>query len=98
MKLYLKTGRRNHLMFCTPGLESDTSDFLLPDGTARQFTVRFVDGVAEVISPLGKWMIDKGLAQKTALIAPDVAVGLEALETRRRTHRILTDAYHEGAQ
>lgn len=95
MRIYLTTGRRNHLIFATPGLESDTSDFLLPNGEPIHFTVRFVDGIADVIAPLGKYLIDKGVAQKTALIDPDVAVGMMAQDLKLRRHRILTDAYHE---
>lgn len=98
MKVYLKTGRRDHLMFITPGTELDSSDFLNPDGTARQFTVRFKEGRADVPSNIGQYLIDKGVAQKTPLILPEVAQPLAVHDERVRNHRILADDYHDGAR
>lgn len=94
MKVYLRTGRRNHTVHCTPGNESDTSDFFNPDRSIRQFAVQFIDGVAEVPGPLGKYLIDKGIAQKTALIEADHAAAVIIHEERWRKHRVLDGNYH----
>lgn len=93
MRIYLKTGPRDHHMFVTPGKETgDVSDFLLPDGSPRQFHVRFQGGMADVPAPLGKYLLDKGMAQKTALILPEAI----EIETRTRNHRVINGAYHKG--
>jgi hypothetical protein len=68
MRVYLKTGPRDHLMMVTPGTDSDCSDFFHPDGTKIQFSVKFKLGVAEVPSNLGQYMLDKELVQATRII------------------------------
>lgn len=103
MKIYLKTGKRDHLMFVTPGNESTVetkgegekpSEWQNPDGTNKQFTVRFVDGKAEVPRNLGAYLIHKGLAQSSSIIAPSMAKTLDVLDERVRNHRLLTADFH----
>jgi hypothetical protein len=93
MKLYLKSGARDHIMFVTPGADSDASDFKNADGTNKQFTVRFKEGVADVPSNLGDYLIAKGAAQS---VAPPVARIIRPQdvmpEERVRNHRILKSA------
>jgi hypothetical protein len=101
MKLYLPNSQRDHLMFLTPGNESEASDFWIRDEKGdpapRQFTVRFVAGVADMSrhpSALAKYMLDKGLARKTPpLIVMPSAQAIQP-EARPRNHRILGDDYH----
>lgn len=97
MKVYLKTGRRDHRMFITPGTESDCSDFKFPDGTNRQFTVRFLSGMATVPSNIGQYLVDKGVAQKSPIIGAEIAARVLLQDERVRNHRIITSEYHNGA-
>jgi hypothetical protein len=90
MKIYLKTGANNHLMFVTPGVDSDCSDWRNADGTNKQFTVRFKDGVADVPSNLGDYLIAKGAAQSApANISPIIRAQDVLPEVRVRNHRVL---------
>lgn len=95
MKVYLKTGRRNHLMFITPGTEPEaSSDWKHPDGSNKQFTVRFVDGMADVPRPIGVYLIHKKVAQVSPIILPAMEAKLIVQDERVRRHRILADDYH----
>jgi hypothetical protein len=95
MKIYLKTGRRNHLMFITPGTEPDAaSEWKNPDGTNKQFTVRFVDGCADVPRGIGIYLVHKKMAQTTRLILPETEARLVVQDERVRRHRVLTADYH----
>ncbi|WGS53573.1 hypothetical protein LFL96_21180 [Paraburkholderia sp. D15] len=92
MRLFLTTGKRDHLVICQPGLEFPTSDFLADDGHPLTFKVQFTDGEARgVPSNLGEYLIDKGVAQRTPIIA-DLAMAqrLEVHDERVRTHIMLT--------
>jgi hypothetical protein len=92
MRLFLTTGKRDHLVICQPGREFPTSDFLADDGHALTFQVQFVDGEArDVASNLGEYLIDKGIAQRTPIIT-DLAMAkrLEVHDERVRTHIMLT--------
>ncbi len=71
MRVYLKTGARDHLMLVTPGTHSDCSDFFYPDGTKIQFSVKFHGGMADVPSNLGRYMLDQELVQETRIITLD---------------------------
>lgn len=68
-------------MFVRPGIEFPNSDFVDKDGSAIQFTVVFVNGVAEVADNLGQYMIDKELAQRWSFVLPKP---LKIIETIRR--------------
>ncbi len=46
------------------------------------FTVRFVDGVADVPSPLGKYMIDRGIARRSRIVLPQ-DMGADSLAIAR---------------
>ncbi len=51
-----------------PGAEApEVSDFLHPDGIPKTISVVFENGRAEVPDNLGRYLIDKGYAQKTRL-------------------------------
>lgn len=90
MFIYLKTGQRDHLMFVTPGVDSDSSDFKNADGSNKNFTVRFVDGRAEVPSNLGQYLLDiEAASDKRTLLSPIVRPQTVIAETRVRDHRVL---------
>ncbi len=89
MRIFLKTGRQNHKMFVTPGEKSDCSDFFMPDGSKRMFTVNFKDGEAEVTSNLGRYMLDAGLAQNTRFVLLENVISAMAPEHRVTTMRHL---------
>jgi hypothetical protein len=62
---------RHHLMVQPARQSNDKSaDFLDAQGEPKLFNVEFVHGKAEVPDNLGRWMIDHGYAQATALILP----------------------------
>jgi hypothetical protein len=96
MKIYLKSGRPNdHLVFVTPGTDSDSADFRHPDGSLKQYTVRFIKGCAEVDSNLGGFLIDNGIARKMPIVLrPDHVFKDNLVDDRKRNHRILGDDYH----
>lgn len=52
----------------TPGAEFPTSEFLGADGKPIQFVVKFLYGKAEVSENVGRYLIDKGLAQESAIL------------------------------
>jgi hypothetical protein len=93
MKLYLKTGARDHLMFVTPGVDDDCSDWKNVDGSNRQFTVRFEEGRADVPSNLGDYLIAKGVAQSVPpALSPIIRPQIVLPEQRLRNHRTLASA------
>lgn len=92
MRLFLTTGKRDHLVICQPGIEFPTSDFLSDDGVPLTFQVQFIDGEArDVASNLGEYLIDKGVAQRTPIITDlTMAHRLQVHDERVRTHILLT--------
>lgn len=98
MKVYLKSGRpNNHLVFLTPGTDSDSIEFRNPDGSLKQYTIRFENGRAEVPSNIGQFLIDKSVARKMPIVLrPQSALLKDNLleGDRTRHHRILGDDYH----
>lgn len=44
------------------------SDWKNPDGSAKQITIDFVYGAADVPHELGKYMVERGLANKSRLL------------------------------
>jgi hypothetical protein len=68
MKIYQPgtRGRRTH--YVCPGNEFPNSQFLDANGKAIQFAVKFIEGMAEVDSGLGEYMIDKGIAKASPII------------------------------
>lgn len=97
MRVYWPMGRRNHTILCTPANDPDgigVSDFLDDLGRPRQFQVKFIDGVAANLpDALGRYLIAKGLANKTPIIAPKDARAIAEdamLQERVRTMRLLT--------
>jgi hypothetical protein len=99
MKIYLTTGRRDHLVIVQPGADEEFegashSGFFTVENGAHvpiTFKVEFKDGKAEVDSPLGEYLIAKGIAQKSPLIRPDVAARVAIHDERVRTHINLTE-------
>jgi hypothetical protein len=92
VNIYLTTGKRNHLVICQPGREFPTSDFCGEDGQPLTFSVKFVDGKAsDVPSNVGRYLIDKGVAQRSPIIT-DLAMAkrLDVHDERVRTHIMLT--------
>lgn len=81
MKVYNPHGKgRTQTVLFAPGVDyPENSDWMYTerreDGQhfkkARSFQAVFKDGVAEVESTLGKYMLEKGLAQRSNLLVPD---------------------------
>ena len=98
MRVYWPMGQRNHTVVCTPATDPEgagVSDFLDPAGKPRQFTVEFVGGVASNLpDPLGRYLIAKGLANKTPIIAPKDARAVAEdmmMQERVKVMRYLTN-------
>lgn len=92
MRLFLTTGKRDHLIICQPGKECPTSDFLDANGHPLTFQIQFTDGEARnVPSNVGEYLLDKGLAQRSPIIT-DLAMTkrLAIHDERVRTHITLT--------
>jgi hypothetical protein len=43
-------------------------DWKLPDGNAKQFSIDFAYGAAEVEDSIARYMVDRGIAHKTRLL------------------------------
>lgn len=92
MKIYLKTGRRNHLMIVQPGADEEfqgaswSGFWTIENGEPKAivYTVQFVDGVAEVESNVGDYLIAKDVAQRTALIRPEIAARVAFADERQK--------------
>lgn len=71
MKIYRHGDRESELtMIVTPGNDRDgkeVSDFFTDDNRPVQFTVQFHNHCAEVIDPLGKYMVAKQMASDSAI-------------------------------
>jgi hypothetical protein len=79
MKVYLPGGSMaSTRVYVQPGKEFPNTDFLDPQGSPRLFTVEFKRGVAKVESNLGDYLVDKGHAQRTRLIIPQIATQVSA--------------------
>ena len=62
----------NMLVIVQPGTEHpETTEFVDAEGTPILFSVQFKNGVARVIDPLGRFMLNKGLAKRSAIILPE---------------------------
>jgi len=58
-----------HTILVTPGKDHpENSEWHDDKGRALMMPVKFIDGVANVDSQLGKYLIDKGLAKKSPII------------------------------
>lgn len=71
MKVYLHgiQEQHNHRLFVQPGVEyPDVSDWHEADGRPRLIEINFSFGCADVPDNLGRYLIDKGLAQETMII------------------------------
>lgn len=89
--VYLKSGPFDHLMLCSPGVESDASCFH-ENGAPIQFKIRFEGGKANVPTNLADYLIDKELIDierpKSHRIIREQQELLRA-DHRPRTHRFL---------
>lgn len=71
MKVYKPGSIGIHRLFVQPGKDHpESSAWHDKMGHATMFTVEFHNGVAKVDSQLGKYLVDKGYAQKSPLILP----------------------------
>lgn len=86
MRVYL-TGERHraqptHRMFVSPAADIENEevprDWVDDRNEPVQIAIDFAYGLAEVPSPLGKYLVSRGLAAKTQLILPRTAALLEA--------------------
>jgi hypothetical protein len=92
MRLFLKTGKRDHKIIVQPGKEFSTSNFVSEDGTPITFVVDFIHGEAKnVRSDVGQYLLDKDMVQRSPIIT-DLAMArrLDVMDERVRTHRMLT--------
>ena len=74
MKVYRPGSRGKHTLIEQPGNQHPISEFMEKVGgqrKAKQFSIVFVEGVAEVSDPLGRYLIDKGLASRSPIILPE---------------------------
>lgn len=96
MKIYLKSGARDHTIFATPATDTehpdtkDCSDFVMSDGSPASFTVVFRDGRADVISALGKYLLSKDVVQsqpapRSLILRPQDVLD----EPRPRRHQVI---------
>lgn len=70
MKVYYKGRSLNHHMHVQPANQfPHVLEWREPDGRAKAFDIRFVNGVADVDDKLGEYLINQGLASKTMIIA-----------------------------
>ena len=70
MKVYQPGTRGKRLQFVQPGNEFPVSHFMDEHGKPKFFTVEFIEGAADVDEPLGQYMIDKGIAQRSPILLP----------------------------
>lgn len=61
-----KKGRQTH--YIQPGHEFPTSYFLDENGKAKLFAIKFIEGMAEVDTPIGEYMIDKKIARSSPIL------------------------------
>lgn len=73
MKVYKPESKGVHRLYVTPAHDApDVSEWKSAKGEPVMFTVEFVEGVATVPSNLGKYLIDRGLAQRSPIALPNV--------------------------
>jgi hypothetical protein len=62
--------RGNHKVMIQPGVHDATvSEWMSSEGKPLLLEVQFINGLAEVSDPVGKYMVDKGLARATRIDA-----------------------------
>ena len=70
MKVFYQR-REDHTVVACPAGDSPPAEhpveWLNPDGSPAVFTVRFVNGEAQVPDSVGKYLVDRGVAKKTGL-------------------------------
>lgn len=71
MKIYMPGSKGLHRVFVQPGNEFPTSDFMTKEGKPILFTVEFKEGMAKVPDNLGRYMLNKKLAQSSPIILPN---------------------------
>lgn len=70
MKIYYHGNSSLHRIFVTPAVDHpEVAAWRELDGRPRQFEVLFQNGLAIVDDNLGKYLVEKGLASKTKVIA-----------------------------
>ncbi|MDR3473347.1 MAG: hypothetical protein P4M09_16935 [Devosia sp.] len=80
MKVYLPgTGAKNsrsHMLSVAPAADTRGEvpvDWVTADNEPVQFRIEFAYGAAEVDDRLGKYLIERGICRKTALVLPRAA-------------------------
>ena len=70
MKVFYQR-REDHTVVACPAGDTPSAEhpaeWLNGDGSPKVFPVRFVEGQAEVLDSLGRYLIDRGVARKTGL-------------------------------
>lgn len=67
MKVYLESGNTHTLMVTPAAQHPDVSDWKDERGNPKRYDIKFVNGVASVDEKMGKYLIEMGLANRTAL-------------------------------
>jgi hypothetical protein len=92
MKIYNSGSYGRGIVFVSPGAQHPENAAWVDPQTKKPIliTVKFVSGVADVDSALGKYMIERGLAQKTPVYVPPEAVAEnEELDRLKRENAAL---------
>ncbi len=89
MRVYHEVRHKRHTLIVCPGNEfPDVSDWKNAQGEPLTMKVEFVAGEARVPRNLGRYLLDKGLAQETPIILPPAP----SIEVPRRGPRLIEAA------
>lgn len=68
MYVYQPGTRGKRTTFAQPGAEYPVAHFLDAEGKPIMFSVKFIEGRAEVSNEVGQYLIDKGIAKSSPII------------------------------
>ena len=97
MKVFNSGSYGRGVVFVSPGADhperTDWLDSKSPSGKEpRMFTVKFVDGAADVDGDLGRYMIAQGLAQKNPVrLRPEVVAQNAEVDRLKRENAALSE-------
>ncbi len=70
MFVYYRGTSSDHRLFIQPAIDfPHVNAWREPDGRPKMFDIHFVNGEADVEENIGQYLVDKGLAAKTKVIA-----------------------------
>lgn len=70
MRVFQPGTRGRRTLFAQPGNEFKATSFMNDDGSAKMFTIVFTEGAADVDDQLGQYLIDQGMAARSAILLP----------------------------